>query len=139
MIYDVPFPQVVTPLLSLCLSTPDSLVVPVIPPQLLPFTRSSLRKTFTSTVGRPVLTLTITRSQSVGLSDVDRVKRGMRTGGLIVTTPSSVKSLVLKAAEGAAAAASGTDSGTDREVSLCTSFFLKKKKQRLVIFCCSRE
>ena len=93
---------VISPMLSMMLADGHSLVTQVVPQALLSMSRSVLREAFSSILSKRVYTILFDRS-SPESSDIAKVKkmfmklnRARHHRDLVVTTPESVKSLMLK-------------------------------------------
>eukprot|EP00466_Bigelowiella_natans_P012371 jgi/Bigna1/86051/estExt_fgenesh1_pg.C_70337 len=99
--------SVVSPMISLLLADKKSLVVVMAPDALLVMTRDLLRERFSHIIKKRILTLSFNRNFSPNFRDsAVLVKRlcykmeGVRLqGGVMVTTPESIKSLFLKFVE----------------------------------------
>ena len=93
----------VGPLLALMLSDGRSLVTQVVPGELLSMSRAVMWSRFTQVITKPVYTLAFARNWPVEPAMLRRMHRKLararRLGGIVVTTPSVVKSLVNKFVE----------------------------------------
>jgi hypothetical protein len=87
---------VVCPLLTLMLGDGNHLVVQVVPPALLDFSRSVMRSTFSSIMYKRIFTLNFDRSTEVNPNIHRKLISAVRNRGVIITTPTSVKSMMLK-------------------------------------------
>jgi hypothetical protein len=87
---------VVGPLLALLLASSQSLVVEVVPPALLDFSAGVLRERFGSCVKKTIFTFTFDRYQQVEPQLLSKLEIARFTRAIIVTTPSAVKSFMLK-------------------------------------------
>ena len=96
---------VVSPLLSLILPEvcrlegTRSLVIQVVPPALLDFSRGVMRSTLSNAFGKLVCTLLFERCDTINSKIIMKIKNAAESGAVIVTTPSSLKSLMLKFVE----------------------------------------
>jgi len=86
----------VGPLLALMLGDGKSLVVQVVPPALLEFSRGVMRSTFSSIMHKRIYTLTSDRAAKVDQSMYKKLSNAVRTRGVVISTPTSVKSIQLK-------------------------------------------
>lgn len=87
---------VVGPLLAMLLASERSLVMEVVPPALLEFSASILRERFSLCVTKTVFTFTFDRYQSVTALMLAKLEVARATRAVIVSTPSAVKSFMLK-------------------------------------------
>ena len=87
---------VVCPLLTLILSDGESLVVQVVPPALLDFSRSVMRSTFSSIMHKRIFTLQFDRSSEVSSNIFTKLLQSRASRGVVITTPTTVKSMMLK-------------------------------------------
>jgi len=90
---------VVSPLLALLLADSKSLVLQVMPPALLDFSRGVMRQALSDSVGKRVCTLLFERNDSVDARLLSKLKNAAASGAVVVTTPSSLKSMMLKTIE----------------------------------------
>merc|ERR1712050_306011 len=74
-------------------------MVQVVPPQLLEFSRSRLRETFSSIMQKRIYTFHFDRSSKIDPGTFQKFQNAIQTAGVIVTTPASLKSLMLKYVE----------------------------------------
>lgn len=92
---------VVSPLLALMLGDGNRLVCQVVPRQLLESTREVLRSTFSSIIQKRIYTVEVDRSTPLDSPElVRKLHSAIRTRAVVVTTPASLKTLVLKFLEG---------------------------------------
>ncbi len=87
---------VVGPILSMLLASSKALVVEVVPPALLEFSAGVLRERFSLCIPKTVFTFTFDRYQSVTPVLLAKLEIARSTRGVIVATPSSIKSFTLK-------------------------------------------
>lgn len=91
------------PLLALMLSDGKSLVTQVVPNALLAMSRNVMWGRFTQILTKRVYTLVFTRSQAATekefLSLFEKMDRARRNGDIVVTTPSTIKSMFNKYVE----------------------------------------
>lgn len=90
---------VISPLLGLSLADTRRLVMQVVPAALLDFSRSELRQALSNTLGRRIYTLNFERSSVIDSRIYKKLKSACDSGAVVVATPASVKSLVLKFVE----------------------------------------
>ena len=90
---------VVGPLLCLILGDGSNLVTQVVPPALLEFSRSVLRTTFSSIMQKRVYTLECDRASEVTPQICGKLRNAMEASGVIICTPTTVKSFMLKLLE----------------------------------------
>jgi hypothetical protein len=90
---------VVSPLLALLLADSKSLVLQVMPPALLDFSRGVMRQALADSVGKRVCTLLFERNDSVDARLFHKLQNAAASGAVVVTTPSSLKSMMLKTIE----------------------------------------
>jgi hypothetical protein len=90
---------VVSPLLALLLADSKSLVLQVMPPALLDFSRGVMRQALSDSVGKRVCTLLFERNDSVDARLFHKLQNAAASGAVVVTTPSSLKSMMLKTIE----------------------------------------
>eukprot|EP00917_Polyrhabdina_sp_WS-2016_P024025 GHVP01052046.1.p1 GENE.GHVP01052046.1~~GHVP01052046.1.p1 ORF type:complete len:1824 (-),score=350.62 GHVP01052046.1:2389-7860(-) len=88
---------VVAPLLSLILADGQNLVVQVVPHALVEFTISTLRHRFSAVIKKNVILLNFSRYQFVTQDLLLRVQQAKDRRSVIVSSPTSIKSLYLKA------------------------------------------
>ena len=91
---------VVSPMLALMLANGENLVIQVVPPALLDFTRAVLRTTFSSVLPKQIFTFACDRTTEVDSEILLKFDHATRCRGIVVTTPSSIKSIFLKYIEG---------------------------------------
>lgn len=87
---------VVGPLLGVMLSNGSNLVLQVVPPALLDFTRSVMRTTFSSVMRKQIFSFTCDRSGQVDSEILHKFEHAKASRGIVVTTPNSIKSIFLK-------------------------------------------
>ncbi len=87
---------VVGPLLALLLASSKSLVMEVVPAALLEFSSGVLRERFGSCVKKTIFTFAFDRYQQVDQQLLSKLEIARFTRAIIVTTPSAVKSFMLK-------------------------------------------
>ena len=90
---------VVAPLLTLMLGDGKSLVMEVVPPALLEFSRSVMRSTFSSIMYKRVFTFSFDRSSEPSQAMLDKIHAAVLNSGVVISTPTSVKSVMLKLLE----------------------------------------
>ncbi|CUF98858.1 Hypothetical protein, putative [Bodo saltans] len=90
---------VVSPVLGLMLANGRQLMVQIVPPALLDFTRAVLRTTFSSILQKQIFTFLCDRNTSVDSDIQAKFEEAIQSRGIVLTTPSSVKSLFLKCVE----------------------------------------
>lgn len=90
---------VVGPLLGMMVANGSNLVVQVVPPALLDFTRAVLRTTFSSVLQKQIFTFICDRSSEVDSELLSKFLHAKTSRGIVVTTPSSIKSIFLKYVE----------------------------------------
>lgn len=87
---------VIGPLVCLMLADGNNLVAEVVPAALLEFSRSVLRKTFSAVIRKRVYTFFFERSSQISPATRVKLERARRTAAVVVTTPTCVKSAMLK-------------------------------------------
>jgi hypothetical protein len=87
---------VVSPLLCLMLGDKEQLVMEVVPPALLEFSRSILRSSFSSILQKRVYTFSFDRSSIMSEATLKKLRHARVEAGIVVSTPSAVKSLMLR-------------------------------------------
>jgi hypothetical protein len=87
---------VVCPLLALILSDGSSLVVQVVPPALLDFSRSVMRSTFSSIMHKRIFTLQFDRSSEISGNMFTKLLQSRSARGVVIATPTTIKSIMLK-------------------------------------------
>ena len=90
---------VVSPLLTLMLADGNALVMQVVPGALLEFSRSILRKIFSSIMRKRIFTFTFDRGSDPNGGLVRKLQNAIRTGGIVVASSVAVKSVMLKFVE----------------------------------------
>jgi hypothetical protein len=91
---------VVGPLLALMLADSKNLVIQVVPPALLDFTRSILRATFSCVIQKQIFCFICDRATEVDSEVLSKFRHARNARGIVVTTPSTIKSIFLKYVEG---------------------------------------
>ena len=87
---------VVSPLLCMFLADGKQMVMQVMPNALLEFSRGVLRSTFSSIVHKRIYTFHYDRSTPCDPATFRKLQTATTTAGIVVTNPTSVKSLMLK-------------------------------------------
>lgn len=87
---------VVCPLLTLMLGDGSSLIVQVVPPALLEFSRSVMRSTFSAIMQKRIFTLSFDRSSEIDPSMLKKLNMAKLSRGVVISTPTTVKSIMLK-------------------------------------------
>ena len=90
---------VVGPLLTLILGDGQSLVMQVVPPALLEFSRSVMRSTFSSIMHKRIYTLNFDRASEPDPNIYRKLQNSIDTMGVVISTPTSIKSVMLKYVE----------------------------------------
>eukprot|EP00457_Paulinella_chromatophora_P000002 gb/GEZN01000002.1/.p1 GENE.gb/GEZN01000002.1/~~gb/GEZN01000002.1/.p1 ORF type:complete len:6816 (+),score=1425.09 gb/GEZN01000002.1/:114-20561(+) len=90
---------VVAPLLALILADGKSLVLSVVPRALLEMSRKRMRETFATIMQKRIYTLNFERSTMVSRSLHQSLENAIRNRGIVVATPTSVKSIMLSFVE----------------------------------------
>ncbi|KAJ9441712.1 putative nucleoredoxin 1-2 [Diplonema papillatum] len=91
---------VVGPLVVLMSADGSTLLMQVVPPSLLDFSRGVLRSTFASLIPKAIYTFVCDRTSEIDVLVVNKFQRAVSSRGVVVTTPSSLKSIFLKFVEG---------------------------------------
>ena len=86
---------VVAPLLALMLADSATLVLSVVPKALLEMSRTRMRETFSTIMVKRIYTLNMERGTAVGASMVQTLENAIKNRGVVVTTPTSIKSIML--------------------------------------------
>lgn len=86
---------VILPLLALLLADGSQLIIQVVPATLLTFTRAVLRERFSSFVSKPIYTFAFDRATIPAPALVDKLRDAERSGGLVCSTPTAIKSFAL--------------------------------------------
>eukprot|EP00808_Paulinella_micropora_P006835 g75373.t1 len=87
---------VVAPLLALMLADGKSLVLSVVPQALVEMSRKRMRETFASIMQKRISTLHFDRSTEIKNSSLRQsLENAMRNRGIVVATPTSIKSIML--------------------------------------------
>ena len=87
---------VVCPLLALILGNNSTLIMQVVPVALLEFSRSIMRERFASLLRKPVYTFTFDRFTAASPQLLQKVVHARRLSAVMLTSPTSLKSFVLK-------------------------------------------
>ena len=87
---------VVCPLLALMLGNSNTLVMQVVPVALLEFSRSVMRERFSSLLRKPVYTFSFDRFTAASPQLLQKILHARRLSAVMLTTPTSLKSFVLK-------------------------------------------
>ena len=87
---------VVCPLLTLMLGDGANLIVQVVPPALLEFSRSVMRSTFSSIMQKRIFTLSFDRSSEIDPTILKKLLTAKHSRGVVISTPTTVKSIMLK-------------------------------------------
>jgi len=90
---------VVAPLLTLMFGDGKSLVMEVVPPALLEFSRSIMRSTFSTVMYKRVFTFHFDRATIPHPSMLTKLRSAVAARGVVISTPTSVKSVMLKLLE----------------------------------------
>ena len=90
---------VVGPLLSLLLGDGEKLVTLVVPGPLLEFSRGVLREKFSALIHKPVYTFIVDRHTQISPLMLNKLHVARRSGAVVVSSPTSIKSFVLKLIE----------------------------------------
>eukprot|EP01012_Entosiphon_sulcatum_P009332 TRINITY_DN1521_c0_g2_i1.p1 TRINITY_DN1521_c0_g2~~TRINITY_DN1521_c0_g2_i1.p1 ORF type:complete len:4962 (-),score=1074.52 TRINITY_DN1521_c0_g2_i1:73-14958(-) len=90
---------VVSPLLALMLADGQGLVMGVVPSPLLEFTRSTLRKIFSSVMRKRIYTFVFDRSSEPDGGFVRKLQNAVKQGGIVVASSVAVKSVMLRLVE----------------------------------------
>lgn len=87
---------VIGPLLTMLLADANTLMIEVVPNALLDFSANVLRERFSTVVRKPVFTFTFDRYQEVTLQQLYKLRTARNLRAVIVSTPTAVKSFMLK-------------------------------------------
>ncbi len=87
---------VVCPLLTLMLGDGANLIVQVVPPALLDFSRSVMRSTFSSIMHKRIYTLSFDRSSEIEPTMLKKLLHARESRGVVMSTPTTIKSIMLK-------------------------------------------
>ena len=90
---------VVAPLLALMLADGASLVLSVVPRALVEMSRTRMRETFAVIVQKRVYTLVYDRSTVMRQNNFETLLNAKRNRGIVVATPTTVKSIMLSSIE----------------------------------------
>eukprot|EP00755_Sulcionema_specki_P005608 Sspe_Gene.33212::Locus_16237_Transcript_1_1_Confidence_1.000_Length_12018::g.33212::m.33212 len=91
---------VVGPLVALMSADGETLLMQVVPPSLLDFSRGVLRSTFACLMPKQIYSFVCDRTAEIDSQVVGKFSRAAASRGIVVTTPSSLKSIYLKFVEG---------------------------------------
>jgi thioredoxin len=86
---------VVAPLLALCLADGESLVLSVVPKALLEMSRKQMRETFATIITKRIYTMTFDRGTTVTSAMYRSLENAKRNRGVVVATPTTLKSIQL--------------------------------------------
>eukprot|EP00750_Incisomonas_marina_P014138 INCI17609.11.p1 GENE.INCI17609.11~~INCI17609.11.p1 ORF type:complete len:5029 (+),score=1065.32 INCI17609.11:298-15384(+) len=86
---------VVAPMLALMLADGNSLVLSVVPPALLEMSRTLMRETFANIMAKRIYTLKFDRSTVIRPAMYRSLQNSVLNRGVVVATPTSVKSVML--------------------------------------------
>merc|ERR1712113_949947 len=86
---------VVAPVLALMLADGESLVLSVVPRALLEMSRKRMRETFATIMAKRIYTLKFERSTVINPAMFRSLRNAMENRGIVVATPTSVKSVML--------------------------------------------
>ena len=86
---------VIAPLLALMLADGESLAMAVVPKALLEMTRKRMKETFSQIMCKRVYTLHFDRSTKVTPTIPDVLENTARNRGIVVATPTTIKSIFL--------------------------------------------
>jgi hypothetical protein len=87
---------VVGPLLAMLMANSSTLIMEVVPPALLDFSAGVLRERFSAAIRKPVFTFTFDRYSKVTPQLLSKLKTARNLRAIVVSSPSSVKSFMLK-------------------------------------------
>ena len=90
---------VVAPLLALMLGNNQTLVMQVVPPALLEFSRSVMRQRFSSILRKPVYTFNFDRFTAASPQLLSKMVQARQLSAVMITSPTSLKSFMLKFVE----------------------------------------
>lgn len=90
---------VIAPILALMLGDPRTCVVQVVPSSLLEMTRSVMRSRFSALIQKPVYTFVFDRADTASDELLEKLMRARRSRSVIVASPTSIKSFVIKFVE----------------------------------------
>ena len=85
----------VAPLLALCLADGESLVLSVVPKALLEMSRKQMRETFATIITKRIYTLSFDRGTIVTAAMHRSLQNAKRNRGVVVATPTTLKSIQL--------------------------------------------
>ena len=87
---------VVAPLLALMLGNNQTLVMQVVPPALLEFSRSIMRQRFSSILQKPVYTFNFDRFTAASPELLSKILQARSLSAVMISSPTSIKSFMLK-------------------------------------------
>ena len=87
---------VVGPLVAMLVANAQTLVAEVVPPALLDFSAGVLRERFSACVRKPIFTFSFDRYNTVTPMLLSKLRTARNLRAVVVSTPSSVKSFMLK-------------------------------------------
>ena len=87
---------VVAPLLALILGNNQTLVMQVVPPALLEFSRSVMRQRFSSILQKPVYTFNFDRFTVASPELLSKIMQARSLSAVMISSPTSIKSFMLK-------------------------------------------
>ena len=88
---------VIAPLLALLLADGERLIVSVVPPALLHFSRCALRERFSAIFQKGVYVLSFSRNDAVSPALYLKLLQTRDSRGIVISTPTAIKSFLLKA------------------------------------------
>ena len=86
---------IVAPLLGLMLADGKQLLLSVVPKSLLEMSRQRMRESFSSIMPKRIYTFSLDRSSEVTPATRKSLENAIRNRGIVVATPTSVKSCML--------------------------------------------
>lgn len=86
---------VVAPLLALMLADTETLVLSVVPKALLEMSRTQMRETFSTIMAKRIYTLNFDRGTEIGTGTMRALDNAKRNRGVVVSTPTTIKSIQL--------------------------------------------
>ena len=90
---------VIAPLLALMLASSDTSIVQVVPAQLVEMTRAVMRNRFSALVQKPVYTFVFDRADTIDEALLSKLLKARASRAVMVASPTSIKSFVLKFTE----------------------------------------
>jgi hypothetical protein len=90
---------VVGPLLMMMLADGHKLLMQVVPPALLEFSRGIARERFSALLRKPIYTFSFDRFHGIEFSLLNKLQEARDTAAVIVTTPAAIKAFYLKFVE----------------------------------------